>query len=75
MDYRDLTPEEENYKMSEQAIQKFFEYMEKKHMKMVEYMEQEGFIERTDQPGVFKYTPEGLVVIQEHYKKLKNNGH
>lgn len=78
MDYQDSTPEEDNndvQKLSEKAIQQFFLYMEMKHRKMIDYMEQEGFIERTEEPGVFKYTPEGLVVIQEHYKKIKKNGH
>jgi hypothetical protein len=78
MNHQDYTPEEgDQYseKMSEKAIQQFFAHMERKHKKMIDYMEQEGFIERTEEPGVFKYTPEGLVVIQEQYKKFKNNGY
>ena len=78
MDYQDFNPEDEELdalkEETEKAILKFFQHMEEKHKKMIDYMEKEGFIEKTEIPGVFKYTPEGLVLMQEQYRKFKKNG-
>ena len=56
------------------SLNNFLEFMQKKEKNSLDYMEKEGFIEKTDIPGVFKYTPEGLVIMQEQYKKFKKNG-
>jgi hypothetical protein len=55
-------------------IQKLFSEMEKKAKKSMRYLELEGFVEKTDTPGVYKYTPEGLFLAQQQYKKMQDDG-
>lgn len=55
-------------------IQKMFAEMEKKAKSHINYMLLEGFIEPTDEKGVYKYTPEGLVLAHEQYKSLRRQG-
>ena len=55
-------------------IQKMFMAMERKAKNHLNYMLLEGFIERTDEPDVYKYTPEGLVLAHQKYKKLRDEG-
>jgi hypothetical protein len=38
------------------------------------YLVAEGFLERTDDPYVYRYTPEGLVMAHQQYKKIKEKG-
>ena len=55
----------------QEQIQKMLAEMEKKAEKAMRYLELEGFVEKTDIPGAYKYTPEGLVLAREQYKKMK----
>lgn len=55
-------------------IQKLLYEMAEKAKKTMHYLILEGFIEPTDDPQTFKYTPEGFVLAQEEYKKLKKEG-
>jgi hypothetical protein len=55
-------------------IQKMFKAIEMEAKKTINYMQLEGFIEPTDRPGVYKYTPEGLVLAKQRYKKLRDEG-
>jgi hypothetical protein len=52
------------------AIQKMFADMEKRAKKSIQYLIMEGFVVPTEIPGVYEYTPEGLVLAQQKYKKL-----
>jgi hypothetical protein len=45
-----------------------------KAKKSMHYLVLEGFVEPTDDPNLFKYTPEGFVMAQKEYKKLKDQG-
>ena len=55
-------------------IQKLLAEMERKAKKAMNYLVLEGFVERTEDPNVFKYTPEGLVLAQQQYKKMREDG-
>ena len=55
-------------------IQKMFAAIEKKAKAHINYMLLEGFIEPTSERGVYKYTPEGLVLAHQQYKSLKQQG-
>ncbi len=70
----DDTDNESKMSRREAEIQKMFEALEKRARKRTDYLLAEGFIETTDVPGVYKYTPEGLVLVHQHYKKLRDEG-
>lgn len=55
-------------------IQKLFASLEAKAKNSMKYLITEGFLEPTDDPQVFKYTPEGLVLAKMQYKKLQEDG-
>ena len=57
-----------------QQIQKLLAEMELKAKKAMDYLVTEGFLEPTDTPGEYKYTPEGLVLAQQQYKQMKEDG-
>lgn len=61
---------EKRLRDNKEQIQKMLSEMEKKAKKQMRYLELEGFVEKTDVPGVYKYTPEGLVLAREKYKKM-----
>ena len=42
--------------------------------KAMHYLELEGFVEKTDDPNVYKYTPEGLVMARRQYKQMRDQG-
>jgi hypothetical protein len=58
----------------QREIQKLFAEMMVKAKKTMHYLVLEGFVEPTDDPNIFKYTPEGFVMAQKEYKKLKDQG-
>lgn len=62
------------HKQHHHAIQKMFADMESKAKKSLHYLVTEGFLEPTDDPSVYKYTPEGLVLAQQQYKKMQEDG-
>lgn len=51
-------------------IQQMFADMEKRAKKSIQYLIMEGFVVPTEIPGVYEYTPEGLVLAQQKYKKM-----
>jgi predicted transcriptional regulator len=55
-------------------IQKLFRLMEAKAKSAMNYLILEGFVVPTQTPGVYEYTPEGLVLVRQHYKKLRDQG-
>ena len=55
-------------------IQKLFKLMETKAKSAMNYLVLEGFIRPTETPGEYEYTPEGLVLVQNQYRKLKDEG-
>jgi hypothetical protein len=58
----------------QREIQKLFAEMMLKARKTMHYLVLEGFVEPTDDPNIFKHTPEGFVIAQQEYKKLKDQG-
>lgn len=58
----------------QREIQKLLSEMMVKAKKTMHYLVLEGFIEPTEDPNLFKYTPEGFVMAQKEYKKLKEQG-
>jgi len=54
-----------------EQIQRLINELNFRAKKCVDYLVDEGFLEKTDTPGVFKYTPEGLVLAQMELKKLQ----
>lgn len=58
----------------QREIQKLLSEMMVKAKKTMHYLVLEGFVEPTDDPNLFKYTPEGFVMAQKEYKKLKEQG-
>jgi hypothetical protein len=69
-DYMHQDPEKQQHI----EIQKLFSEMERKAKKSMHYLELEGFVEKTEVPGVYKYTPEGLVLVQQQYKRMQDDG-
>jgi predicted transcriptional regulator len=70
----DWSEEDDNHSQKQPVeIQKLFAEMERKAKNMMDYLVLEGFLEPTDKPGVYKYTPEGLVLAQQQYKKMRDN--
>jgi hypothetical protein len=59
---------------SNEEVQRILAEMDKKAKNHIRYLIMEGFIEKTETPGVFKYTPEGLVLVQMQYKRLQDEG-
>jgi predicted transcriptional regulator len=55
-------------------VQKMLAAVDLLAKKAMRYLELEGFVERTDTPGVYKYTPEGLVLARKQYKEMKDQG-
>lgn len=55
-------------------IQRLLAEMELKAKKAMNYLILEGFVEKTSDPEVYKYTPEGLVLAQQQYKKMREDG-
>lgn len=75
-DWQDDTPQDEREQQNPQQaeIQRLLQEIEKKAKNAMRYLLLEGFLETTDTPGEYKYTPEGLVLAQIEYKRLKTNG-
>lgn len=69
-DGRGKEPEPESDELLKKRIQAMLREMEKKAKQRLNYLELEGFVEKTNIPGVYEYTPEGLVAIREQYKKI-----
>jgi predicted transcriptional regulator len=61
-------------KHSSEEINKLFAEMERKAKKSLHYLILEGFIKPTDIKGVYEYTPEGLVLAQQQYKRMRDDG-
>jgi predicted transcriptional regulator len=61
-----------NQKQTE--IQKLFSLMEAKAKSAMNYLMLEGFVKASETSGKYEYTPEGLVLAQRQYKKLKDEG-
>ena len=55
-------------------VQKMLAAVDQMAKKAMRYLELEGFVERTSTPGVYKYTPEGLVLARKQYKEMKDQG-
>lgn len=64
--------EEFNPNFEEDQSDASLEEAQKKHQKMIDYLESEGFIEKTDTKGSYKYTPEGLALMQQRFKEMMN---
>ena len=75
-DEHDRWSEEEEDVQSEdsQDIQKLLAAVDLMSKKAMHYLELEGFVEKTDDPKVYKYTPEGLVLARMQYKQMKDQG-
>jgi hypothetical protein len=55
-------------------MQKMLNELQKRTDTAMKYLLAEGFVEASDTPGVFKYTPEGYVLAQQQYEALKKQG-
>jgi|LauGreDrversion4_2_1035121.scaffolds.fasta_scaffold36265_2 hypothetical protein len=74
-DEHDRWSEEEDSQNEEALeVQKMLAAVDLLAKKAMRYLELEGFVERTDTPGVYKYTPEGLVLARKQYKEMKDQG-
>jgi hypothetical protein len=71
-DFDDEVEDQENRRHNAQhkAIQQMFADMERRAKKSIQYLIMEGFVVPTETPGVYEYTPEGLVLAQQKYKKM-----
>ena len=47
--------------------------MEQRAQKAMNYLVLEGFLKPTGTPGEYEYTPEGLVLAQQQYKKMQED--
>jgi predicted transcriptional regulator len=66
--------EEEPQAQQQLEMQKLLGQLELKAKNMFRYLLTEGFIEKTDRPDEYKYTPEGFVLAQRQYKKMREEG-
>jgi hypothetical protein len=66
--------EEDDVHQRQLEIQKLFRLMEDKAKSAMNYLVLEGFVEPTETPGEYEYTPEGLVLAQQKYKKMRDEG-
>ena len=66
--------EEDDMHQRQLEIQKLFRLMEDKAKSAMNYLVLEGFVEPTETPGEYEYTPEGLVLAQQKYKKMRDEG-
>jgi len=75
-EYDSWSEEEEEDAQSDEAleVQKMLAAVDLRAKKAMHYLELEGFVERTATPGVYKYTPEGLVLARKQYKEMKDQG-
>jgi hypothetical protein len=55
-----------------EQIQKLINELNRRSKKCMDYLVAEGFIEPTATPGVYNYTPEGLVLAKREFKKLSS---
>ena len=55
-------------------IQRLFAEIARVSAQAMRYLVLEGFVEPTDKPGVYKYTPEGLVLASQQHKKMLEDG-
>jgi predicted transcriptional regulator len=65
-DWEDEDPKEQQSR----EIQKLFSELHRKAENYMRYLLLEGFVEPGETPGTYKYTPEGLVLAQQEYKKM-----
>lgn len=72
--WEDDEPTTSRQQQQQEQIQKLFAELELKSKKAMEYLVTEGFLEPTDTPGEYKYTPEGLVLAQQQYKQMREDG-
>jgi hypothetical protein len=73
-EYWDDEDADEEVDSKQQEIQKLFSEMAAKAKNSMRYMLLEGFVEPTEDPAVYKYTPEGFVMAHQEYKRLKDSG-
>jgi len=73
-DWFDDEDEEQSLAPQQLEMQKLLRQLELKSKNMFRYLITEGFIEKTDRPDEYKYTPEGFVLAQQQYKKMREEG-
>lgn len=73
-DFENFQQEDNMSDKQKLQIQRLFSEIEARAKKSIDYMVAEGFLDRTEDPGVFKYTPEGLFLAQQQYKQMKKDG-
>lgn len=73
-DWFDDEDEEQSLAPQQLEMQKLLRQLELKSKNMFRYLITEGFIEKTDRPDEYKYTPEGFVLAQRQYKKMQEEG-
>ena len=66
--------EENDLHQRQLEIQKLFKLMEAKAKSAMNYLVLEGFLKPAENPGEYEYTPEGLVLAQQKYKKMRDEG-
>ena len=55
-------------------VQKLLAAVDAASRKAIRYLELEGFVEKTEAPGIYKYTPEGLALAKRQFKQMKDQG-
>ena len=74
-DHDDWTDERENSSSAQDLeMQRLLAELDRKAKKAAHYLELEGFIEKTETPDIYKYTPEGYVLVKQQHKKMQENG-
>jgi hypothetical protein len=63
-------PQAKRDELVKKSIHRMLREMELKAKQRLNYLELEGFVQKTETPGVYEYTPEGLVAIREQYRKI-----
>lgn len=72
--FDDEDEDEQPLAQQQLEMQKLLKQLELKSKNMFRYLITEGFIEKTDRPDEYKYTPEGFVLAQQQYKKMREEG-
>lgn len=77
-DYEDENPQSEEEEASQRRVHRYIAKMlgelEKSAKNNMRYLLAEGFLEPAEIEGTYKYTPEGIAVIEQQYRDLRKRG-
>lgn len=71
--WEEQVPETKSSNVNDAEVQRLLAELQRKAANCMRYLVLEGFLEPSETPGEYKYTPEGLVLAQQAYRKLQQS--